>query len=253
MRRELLLQQLESLRLSYQESYPDIVSLKAQLAELDSHIKEVKDEETVVSSGTDGKLENPLYEELRKQLSDAEVNKGAQKRRLSSTEKLLEQEYARAQKVAGNQAELSELTRDYDVIREVYEEMLSRKESARLSMTLDIEGQGVSYKIQEPASFPLNPSGLRFIHLALLAPFLGLLLPLTLLIAYIVVDPRFRSANKMLEVLPDDIELLGVIPHYNTPIANRILRKDVRGLLLAGLAAVLTYVVILVLGIALDA
>lgn len=253
LRRELLLQQLESLRLSYQESYPDIVSLKAQLAELDSHIKEVKDEETVVSSGTDGKLENPLYEELRKQLSDAEVNKGAQKRRLSSTEKLLEQEYARAQKVAGNQAELSELTRDYDVIREVYEEMLSRKESARLSMTLDIEGQGVSYKIQEPASFPLNPSGLRFIHLALLAPFLGLLLPLTLLIAYIVVDPRFRSANKMLEVLPDDIELLGVIPHYNTPIANRILRKDVRGLLLAGLAAVLTYVVILVLGIALDA
>lgn len=253
LRREFLLKELESLRLSYQESYPDIVSLKTQLAELDSHIENVRSKESVVSSGVEGKLENPLYEELRKQLSDAEVNKGAQERRLSSTEKLLDQEYARAQKVAGNQAELSELTRDYDVIREVYEEMLSRKESARLSMTLDIEGQGVSYKIQEPAAFPLRPSGLRFIHLALLAPFLGLLLPLALLVVYIVVDPRFRSVNKMHEELPDDIELLGVVPHYNTPLASRILRKDVRHLLFVGLAAMLTYIIILSLGIAFDA
>lgn len=253
LRRELLVDSLENLRLSYQESYPDIISLKAQLAELDSHIEAVRSKESMVSIGVEEKLENPLYEELRKNLSDAEVNKGAQKRRLSSTEKLLEQEYTRAQKVAGNQAELSELTRDYDVIREVYEEMLSRKESARLSMTLDIEGQGVSYKIQEPAAFPLQPSGLRFTHLALMAPFLGLLLPLSLLVAYIVVDPRFRSATKMLEELPEHIELLGVIPHYNTPLANRILRKDVRGLLLMGLAAMLTYIVILGLGIAFDA
>lgn len=251
-RRELLTAEIEHLRLSYQESYPDIVSLKTQLAELDTYINTIRSDESNSVAG-ESALENPLYEELRKQLSDAEVDKGAQERRLTSNEKLLEQEFSRAQKVAGNQAELSELTRDYDVIKEVYREMLSRKESARLSMTLDIEGQGVSYKIQEPASFPLSPSGLRFIHLAILAPLFGLFIPLGLLVVYILLDPRFRSANKMMADMPEDIELLGCIPHYNTPLASRILRKDVRGLLLVSLAAMLTYIIILGLGIAFDA
>src|SRR5690625_7848949 len=79
---------------------------------------------------------------------------------------LQEREHQRAERVAANQAELSELTRDYNVTRDVYEEMLQRKESARLSMALDVEGQGVSYQIQDPARYPTNPSGLQFIHFA---------------------------------------------------------------------------------------
>ena len=251
-RREAIAAEIEQLRLSYQESYPDIVSLKAQLAELDIKIIDMNSGKNIVSSGDNSKLENPLYEELRKQLSNVKVNKDAQKRRVVSLKNLLEDEYIRAQKIAGNQAELSELTRDYDVIREVYEEMLSRKESARLSMTLDVEGQGVSYKIQEPASFPLQPSGLRFIHLALLAPFLGLLLPIMLLVAYIVLDPRYRSASMMMAELPESMVLLGTIPHYNTPLASRILRKDVKGLLITSIIAILIYAGVLGMGLSLE-
>ena len=78
--------------------------------------------------------------------------------------------------MAANQAQLSELTRDYDVTKRVYEEMLGKK-TARLSMTLDIEGQGVSYRIQEAAQFPLRPTGLNFKHFAALGPILGFYYP----------------------------------------------------------------------------
>src|SRR5690606_35342057 len=118
------------------------------------------------------------------------------------------------------------LTRDYNVTREVYEEMLQRKESARLSMTLDIEGQGVTYRIQEPASFPLQPSGLRFIHFALAGPVLGLLFPLGLLILYVMLDPHLRSARALQSQLPLDIEIVSVIPHYHSPLGERLLKKD---------------------------
>jgi polysaccharide chain length determinant protein (PEP-CTERM system associated) len=224
-RRQTLNAQLEQMLLSYQENYPDVVSLRAQIAELDTSIGKIKSSGDVY--GSSDKIENPLYEELRKQLSDAEVDLRAQKRRMQSLLVLQEEEFARQQRIAANQADLSELTRDYDVTKKVYEEMLQRKETARVSMTLDIEGQGVSYRIQEPASFPLKPSGLHFIHFALVGPIFGLLAPIGLLLLFVMVDPHLRSARMLQKQLPSDIEVVGVIPHYNSPIGDRLLKKDV--------------------------
>ncbi|WP_331351960.1 XrtA system polysaccharide chain length determinant [Cellvibrio sp. UBA7671] len=224
-RRQTLNAQLEQMLLSYQENYPDVVSLRAQIAELDTAISKLQSSGDVF--GNSDKVQNPLYEELRKQAADAEVELRAQKRRMQSLLVLQEEEFARQQRIAASQAELSELTRDYDVTKKVYDEMLQRKESARVSMTLDIEGQGVSYRIQEPASFPLKPSGLHFIHFAFAGPIIGLLAPIGLLLLFVMVDPHLRSARVLQKQLPADIEVIGVIPHYKSPIGERLLKKDV--------------------------
>lgn len=224
-RRQVLAAQLEQMLLSYQENYPDVVSLRAQISELDNGIEKIQSSGDVF--GGSEQVQNPLYEELRKQLADADVELRAQKRRMQSLLVLQEEEFARQQRIAANQAELSELTRDYNVTKKVYEEMLQRKETARVSMTLDIEGQGVTYRIQEPASFPLKPSGLHFIHFAIIAPFIGFILPIGLLVLYVLVDPHLRSARILQKQLPVDIEVIGVIPHYKSPIGERLLRKDV--------------------------
>lgn len=234
-RRQTLTAQLEQMLLSYQENYPDVVSLRAQINELDAAIGKIQQSGVDVYSGSD-KVQNPLYEELRKQLADADVSLRSQKRRMQSLLSLQEEEYARQERIAANQATLSDLTRDYDVTKKVYEEMLQRKETARISMTLDIEGQGVSYRIQEPAAFPLKPSGLHFIHFALVGPFVGLLCPLGLLILFIMIDPHLRSARALQKQLPPEIEVIGVVPHYKSPIGERLLKKDV--LLIVSVAAV---------------
>src|SRR5690606_9004166 len=155
---------------------------------------------------------------------------------------LQEQEYERQQRIASNQAQLSELTRDYDVTKKVYEEMLQRKEAARLSMTLDIEGQGVSYRIQEPASFPLKPSGITFIHFVVAGPIAGLAISLGLLFLYVLLDPHFRSARALQRQLPEDIELMGVIPHYKSPLGERLFRRDVLLIIVILLASLATYI-----------
>ena len=227
-----MLRNLEQLRLMYQESYPDIVSLKAQIAELDTQIDSVYEAEGVVGRSNNKGAENPLYEELRLQLSVAEVDLKAQTQRLKSLNRLLETGILRAEKVASNEAELSELTRDYDVTKNVYEEMLQRKESARLSMVLDIEGQGISYRIHEPAVYPLSSVGLKFIHFAVIAPLLALLVPIGLIVAYIMVDPRIRSTAS-LETGYGNLRLLGAVPYCYTSISTRILRRD--ALMLVGI------------------
>jgi polysaccharide chain length determinant protein (PEP-CTERM system associated) len=240
-RRQALQTELASLRLRFQESYPDIVSLREQIDALDNEIAEVELFGGSFSASTD-RVENPLYDELRMQLAAAEVELSAQQRRMRSLMHLQEQEHKRAERVAANQAELSELTRDYNVTRDVYEEMLQRKESARLSMALDIEGQGVSYQIQDPARYPTEPSGLQFIHFAVVGPFVGFMAPIGLLFLYVLLDPHFRSARAMQQSLPEGIDLMGSIPHYHTPLSERLMRKDMLLLLGLGLLAMAGYV-----------
>lgn len=238
-RRQTLASQLEQLLLSYQENYPDVISLRSQIAELDTAIEQIQSSGEVY--GNVSRVENPLYEELRKQLQAADVDLRGQKRRMQSLVHLQEQEFERAQRVAANQAQLSELTRDYNVTQSVYDEMLQRKENARLSMSLDMEGQGINYRIQEPATFPLYPMGIRFIHFVVVGPFLGLMFPLGLLVLYVLLDPHLRSARTLQQQLPQDIELLGVIPHYHSPLGERLLRKDMILLLVLCILAMGAY------------
>lgn len=239
-RRQELSQQLEQMRRIYQDSYPDVVTLRQQIQDLDEEIAQL--EFAGDSFSRSETVENPLYEELRKQQSAAEVELRAQKRRMESLERLLEQEYERAERVAANQAELSELTRDMNVNRDVYEEMLQRKESARLSMTLDIEGQGVRYKIQDPARFPLEPTGLRYVHFAAVGPLLGFLAPLGLLIVFVFLDPHIRSARGLQSQLPEGVDIIGVLPHYHTPLSKRLMRKDMVALVMLCILAMAAYV-----------
>lgn len=232
--------QLDVLRLQYTESYPDIVSLKDQILELELAMERAQSGATSVI-GAVNPVENPLYEELRLQLSATELDLNAQAKRLQTLENLLQEEYDRAEQVAINEAELAELTRDYDVTKQIYEEMLERREKARLSMTLDIEGQGVSYRIQEPAVYPLQPSGLRFVHFFAAAPGAGILVAFGLVVAFVMLDPRLRSPSLLRMQLPDDVELLGVIPHVYTPLSKRVFRSDVLVLLLVVVVGVSIY------------
>jgi polysaccharide chain length determinant protein (PEP-CTERM system associated) len=243
-RRQSLNNQLEQLLLTYQEGYPDIVALRAQISELDASINKKQASGEVY--GNTEKVENPLYEELRKQLSVAELDLRTHKRRMESLVRLQVQEHERAERVASNQAQFSELTRDYDVTRKQYEEMLQRKGQARLSMTLDIEGQGVSYRIQEPATFPIKPTGLNFIHFAFIGPFLAFLLSIGLLFAYVLLDPHIRSARALQKQLPEDIEMLGVIPHYHSQLGERLLKKDMLAILAVSTIAMIAYLAIAV-------
>jgi len=218
-------QHMDGLLLNYTKDHPDVVTLRYQMEDIKAQIREAESESTVDTDSSADTSINPIYENLRSQLADANVELKSKTRRRTSTIKLMEEERARLTRVAADQAELSELTRDYTVTKDIYEDMLDRKEKARLSMTLDIEGKGVNFKIQEPAIYPLTPSGLRFIYFFFAGPFIGLLIPFGLVIVYVIVDPRIRFAGDVHADL--DVPLLGVVPHINTPLGTRILRSDV--------------------------
>ena len=235
--------QKNNLLLSYTEDYPDVVSLTYQIEDVKKAIQEASNNDTKQqksgrAQSEDEAILNPLYQELRSRLSKIQTDMQAKEKRLGALLALQEEEYKRRKRIAERAAEEAELTRDYTVTKKIYEDMLERKEKARLSMTLNLEGQGVTYRIQEPALPPLNPVGLRFFHFVLLGPIVGLLGIIGLLTAYVLVDQRIRFPEKIADL---GVPTLAVIPHVKTAFSKRVVRTDMVICILLGTVILVGY------------
>ncbi len=194
--------QLDTLRLSYLDTYPDIVRLKNQIADLQSAAEEDPSASGLVymsPEGEDGLRTSVLYDEIKRQLATEETNILTLRNRIDHNRQLLQAEGARASRIELSETELAELTRDYEVNRQLYRELLSRREKAHVSLNLEMDQKGLTFKVQEPANLPLLPVGLRFLHFALIGPLLGLAVPLGLVFALLQIDPRIRSEEILAE------------------------------------------------------
>ena len=213
--------QLDRLRLEYTDEYPDVVRLRHQIDDLQDAIVEARASERNGERDEAAAMRNPLYQELRSDLARARSDAAGLAARITVNEALLKQELERGRRVADSEADLAELTRDYEVNRDIYQDLLRRRENARVSMNLDAEKRGLTFRVQEPAALPLQPSGLRLMHFALAGLVLGVFAPLGLLGLYLFYDPRPRSAAALANQQP--LPVLVSIPEFRT-VADR--RRD---------------------------
>lgn len=242
--------QLETLRLSYHETYPDIVRIKQQINDLkDSIAAEKTRREAAKAAGhvtiDDNILNNPMYQALRKDLSDTEVQVDTLRARIAEAKRQIAAAVERGQRQVGGEATLAELTRDYQVNRDLYQDLLKKREKARVSMNLDVEKQGLQFKVQEPATLPTQPGGVRFLHFLLAALFLGVTVPLAAVYAKVTLDPRVRVGRAMGE--SDRVPLLAVVPRYWTTGELSMARTELARLGLIVVACGATIVLLAVL------
>ncbi|WP_341582091.1 XrtA system polysaccharide chain length determinant [Marinobacter metalliresistant] len=212
--------QLDELRLQYHDTYPDIVVLKEQIAEL----KKQRDRaalsgELGLAASEGDQLVNPLYQDISAEVAKTRASIRTQESRINSLENLIAEQEERMARIQENKTQYSELTRDMEVNEQIYNDLLRRREKARVSMYLDIEGQGLNFRINETAQFPLDPVGPQFQLFASAGLILGALAPFGLAAGALQIDPRVR-ARKQLE---DGIGLpvLAEMPHVRTPYEKR--------------------------------
>ncbi|HMM68392.1 MAG TPA: hypothetical protein PKC03_15765 [Dokdonella sp.] len=210
--------QLDRLLLTYTEQYPDVVRTRMQMQDIQ---RQLTAEEQRRESGTknasspfDNAQFNPLYQELKQRLAELRREIAANRSRMSTSESMLSAELDRSRRIAASEGALAELTRDYEVNRDIYQDLLRRRENARVSMVMDQEQRGLTFRIQDPAILPLRPSGLRMLHFAGAGMALAVAIPLALLFALIRFDPRVRSARQLERAT--GLNVLATIPVYAT-------------------------------------
>ncbi len=212
--------ELDRLLLTYTDRHPDVIRTRHQMEDIQ---RQLDDERRRAASGqstasVDSRA-NPLYEELRSQLAQAQRDVVAIRSRMGVAESLLQSELDRSRRIVASESALAELTRDYEVNREIYQDLLRRRENARVSMGLDQQNRGLTLRVQDPATMPLRPTGPRFMHVAGAGLMAAIALPIGLLWLLVRFDPRVRSPQQV-EVM-SRYPLLATIPAYPSSRARR--------------------------------
>jgi polysaccharide chain length determinant protein (PEP-CTERM system associated) len=212
---------LDTLLLSYTDKHPDVVRIRHQMADIQDTMKQEELRSSQPRTGDEASEArvNPLYQELRSRLADTRREIAAIQSRMGASEGLLGDELGRSRRIAASESTLAELTRDYEVNRDIYQDMLRRRENARVSMQMDKERRGLTMRIQDPAQMPVRPTGLRFMHFALGGLAAAVAVPLGLLFLLARFDPRVRSPSQLER--QSHYALLTVVPRYRTPRDRR--------------------------------
>ena len=212
--------QLEDLRLVYKDTYPDIVQIKSQIDSTEAQIMreiESRNSENKVNKGE--LADSPIAQELRSQISRSQTNISTLKSRKEQLMVLLTNEQQKINRIKSVEAEINELTRDSDVNLAKYNELLEQRESARISMEMDIANQGIVTRIQEKAFLPANPKGIRFIHLIIAGFILSFAVPLGVVYGLALLDQKVRDQR----IIHDNLELPVLASIH--PVKNQMQRR----------------------------
>lgn len=236
-------EQLDSLRLRYHDTYPDIIILREQIAELRKQRERALANQTDSTETLGGQnIANPVYQEIRSSLVTTTTDIETVETRIQSIERLIAEQTKRMERIQENKAQYSDLTRDLEVNKEIYDDLLKRREKARVSMHLDIEGQGLNYRINETAQYPSAPSGPKFSMFALAGLFVGLVAPFGAVAALLQVDPRIRSREQIEDVL--ELPVLEQLPEVRTPFEKRRDRRITLAVALTAFVVTSAYIAV---------
>ena len=228
--------QLSTLRMSYQDTHPDIVRIQHQVEDLHEAIKTEEarrqaaprnaDADPTAQASDDGIVHNPVYQQLRRDLTQTKIQIETLTARHGELNRQLRQEQQYGKEVHGEEVVLTQLTRDTQVNNAIYQDLLRRRENALVSMNMNLERQGMGFSIQEDAAIPLRPSGLLAWHVFILGAVFSILLPAGLLFAIVNFDGKIRAAASVSEHFK--VPVLGVIPHMWNPPEVDVVQQELR-------------------------
>lgn len=148
--------QLDNLLLKYTEKHPDVVSLRQQLLGL----KAEREESLANTVGNDtGIGTNPVIQQLTISLGEAEAAVSSIKVRVGEYQQRIEYLEKMVDTIPEVEAALKNLNRDYGIIKKSYEQLLSRRESARMGQQADESGDSIKFSVIEPPRVPRHPTG----------------------------------------------------------------------------------------------
>nr|MBX2839664.1 hypothetical protein [Gammaproteobacteria bacterium] len=103
--------EIDSLRLSYTDDYPDIIRLKQQIGDLENQAANP----TQSSGGFGATLNSPVYQQLRSDLAAASAEADSLRSKINQLSILKEKEVERSTDSGRVEREYAELTRDYTI------------------------------------------------------------------------------------------------------------------------------------------
>jgi len=153
--------QLSELQVDFTDKHPRIVMLKDTIAALEEECAEERaamgGNVPIVNPETQSLDANPVYQNLRLQLSNANVELAALQEELNTRRRTVAQLRADVDKIAVVETQLKQLNRDYDVVSSRHQELLKRWETLQSRKRLEPVTDQVQFNILEPPFAEAQP------------------------------------------------------------------------------------------------
>jgi polysaccharide chain length determinant protein (PEP-CTERM system associated) len=221
-RADALRKNLDELLRKYTDEHPDVVGIRRTLVQL------AKEREALVQAQAGGagarirRQPNLVYQQLKVALADAEANVAALTARLVHLQNRYERIRATAQLKPKFEEQYAQLNRDYEIQKKNFEQLVQRREQAKLTGQLDRSG-GVDFRVIDPPRVspkPVAPNRLKLI-VAVLVLSVGAGVACSF-----IVSRAFPTISSIKELhVFTELSVLGSVSHWPTPKMLRSRRR----------------------------
>lgn len=216
--------QMTDLQSRYTDNYPDVVKVKAEIAQtqrLRAQAVEREAKATAPSGLTTE--ENVTISQLKGQIQADQVEIENRKNAVEELKQRIGQYEGRINAGPGAQAQLDDLNRGYEQSQKNYDDLLKKQEDAQLSTNMEQMQQGERFTQLDPPGLPTKPDfpdRLRFCAGGLVA---GLLLGLASVALFEFLDDRMYNPIEIKDMLP--VPVVCEIPQIISPAEEQKARK----------------------------
>jgi polysaccharide chain length determinant protein (PEP-CTERM system associated) len=195
----------ELLERGYKEEHPDVKLMRETIADLR---KENAKNQMAIQNGDQAALQsagnvvpNPIFEQIKIRSIEQQTQIATLQDRYDQKRAEVQRLEEMSQRVPAVEAELARLNRDYTTIKENYQKLLQRRESARLAQDLETKSDGVQIRVIDPPDVPRVPSSPK--RLLLVSGVLLIGLGVGILVAFMLsqIHSTFNTTKRLEDVI----------------------------------------------------
>lgn len=220
--------ELDNLTRRFTDQHPDVIQTKRNIEALEDQRKQeeaaIRKAQTAVRGPAAERVDrNPVFQQLKVSLADTEAQVAALRAKVASYEAQYAQLRNSARLVPQIEAEYTQLNRDYEIQKKVYETLLARKQSATIGEGVQDFG-GTQFRVIDPPRVlpePVPPTRTQLLLVAFAAA-----IGAGLLAAFVAsqILATFHDARTLREFTKRPI--LGMVTMLQSEALSRVRRRN---------------------------
>lgn len=216
---------LDGLLQRYTDQHPDVIGARKVIAQLEAQkLEEIQARKKHASTSVGSSLgSNPVFQQLKMSLAEAEANVASLKARVAEYEARVQSLSAASRMLPQVEAEFSQLNRDYDVNKRNYDQLVSRRESAVMAVEMGATSGVADFRLIDPPTVPSKPAAPNRVLLMPAAGLLAVLIGAAISFLISQIRPTFSDINVLREVT--GLAVLGAVSLLSNPDRIRSIRR----------------------------
>ncbi|MEW6116804.1 MAG: XrtA system polysaccharide chain length determinant [Nitrospirota bacterium] len=215
-----LQKRLADLLMVYTPGYPEVVRIKSEIEMLKGQIAGGSASRELLSGLESGETDadlsllNPLYQQLREELSKTGLELAALNAKEDQIRRLVESKKTYLKSMPAEKKTLTDLEMQRATNKNIYEELIGRLGQSEVSRQMEIQDKSSTFRIVDPAVLPLKPVSPNRIKIILMGILGGLAGGFGLVVLLDYMDRSVRTVDVLKNM---GLPVLAVIPSIQNP------------------------------------